>query len=318
MLKNKIGILTLTFSSFLLGNSCVDNHLNMFKRPITYLEFSSSTSHLEVLAHKYKESVFIFWGNINHPITYADNEIHLTEEVTPEAIQHLGECEHIDVVFINIEKYLSNEQWLKSVSLLAEHVFIEIETNKALQTLLIRFGFNEINKQEAKATYYKYNKITFLKRTQWLEPASLSNSIREIKSSYTEKFLIKKYAQYPKPINWLSGINLMTFKMLKGTYPTPDMLSSEMAKTYDIHHLDWMPNNIIVRGKHMQLIDTDDSNQEAKTVRTTIMLALMLLLAKETNTTNVRYLFELILFYCRIAIHPEVMTYRKLLLATKA
>ncbi|MEX0939746.1 MAG: hypothetical protein WDZ41_00120 [Candidatus Babeliales bacterium] len=291
---------------------CLERYLNYFNRPITYLEISSEIEHITSLAQKNKESTFILWSsnNIINP-TYLDNMIHLSELLTKDTIQRFSECEHIDIAFINSEQQKIPRSWVTVIACLAEHVFIQVNYDSILQDELRAVGFETIEKKQSKVMYYKANKITFLKRTQWLEPASNGNAVREIISSYDTKFFLKKYIKDPKPIPWKSGINFMTFKMLKGIYPRSDQLCSEVLKMYNIPHLDWMPNNMVVQGKNLTLIDMDNSNYEAKTVRTDIMLELMILFAKEIKPDNIRYLFNLIIFYCRIMVHPEYMTYNR-------
>ena len=58
--------------------------------------------------------------------------------------------------------------------------------------------------------------------------------------------------------DWIPGINLLTFKMCQGAYPTPEMLKEELSVIRDPSHNDWMINNMIVQGNKIELIDYND------------------------------------------------------------
>jgi len=81
----------------------------------------------------------------------------------------------------------------------------------------------------------------------------------EIESNFKSKTL-KKFLNgiLEAEKKWLPGINLITFKSLNGTYPTPDMLVDTLSDIISTPSTDWFPHNVIIDGNHLQLIDTDD------------------------------------------------------------
>ena len=57
---------------------------------------------------------------------------------------------------------------------------------------------------------------------------------------------------------WNKGINLITFKMLNGTYPSKGALKRALFNARDFSSTDWMPHNMIVQGDTLKLIDNHD------------------------------------------------------------
>lgn len=59
-------------------------------------------------------------------------------------------------------------------------------------------------------------------------------------------------------VTWVPGINLCTFKMCGGAYPTIQQLQNSLLKCKQPKHTDWMVNNMILQGWNIHLIDADD------------------------------------------------------------
>ena len=57
---------------------------------------------------------------------------------------------------------------------------------------------------------------------------------------------------------WLTGINLLTFKMLHGVYPSNERIKKSLKKLKNVVHNDWTINNMIIQGNKISLIDNDD------------------------------------------------------------
>jgi len=61
-------------------------------------------------------------------------------------------------------------------------------------------------------------------------------------------------------VSWKPGINLITYLCLNGRYPDRNNLVQSIA--IDRDHSDWMPNNMIVQGNKITLIDKGDPKNE--------------------------------------------------------
>lgn len=68
-----------------------------------------------------------------------------------------------------------------------------------------------------------------------------------------------------QPLPWVDGINLITFTMLKGIYPTDSMIRKQIVKAEKTHahHNDLVLGNFIVQGDRLIPIDVDDKRRDA-------------------------------------------------------
>jgi hypothetical protein len=82
-----------------------------------------------------------------------------------------------------------------------------------------------------------------------------------LQSSFTEK----KFYKEPSCVtsDWLPGINLATFSMLYGVYPTNVMLYKQLQAFKEIEHNDLVLANIIVQGDALKLIDFADDRRSS-------------------------------------------------------
>ena len=93
-------------------------------------------------------------------------------------------------------------------------------------------------------------------------PLLKSNS-HTIISNFNEKFISKIPKYHPNMViksKWVPGINLLTFKMCNGIYPEKITIKNAIQNLQNIKSNDWMPNNMVIQGKKIELIDRDDPN----------------------------------------------------------
>ena len=98
------------------------------------------------------------------------------------------------------------------------------------------------------------NKNVLLKPT-WQSP---NERFYPINSTFKEKTLYKP--RIDKTIPWKKGINLWTFKKLNGVYPTKNVIYNEIKRLAALPHEDFVPWNMVIQGKTIELIDWEDSN----------------------------------------------------------
>lgn len=310
------------FDTFLSLFPTVDDqiifYINQYTRPITFLVIDNKNDSMSLFSYskKFPESVFVLISNNDcvYPETPPHNFIHLKTNGTIDELRHLGECEHFDMVLIKDHNNELNEQCASVLYALGENVFINVEKRQELFEKHIReLGFNKISHSIVETNlFHCYHPVTFLKRTHWFESASSLNSVRHIISTLHEKKLHKKYDPKHVPTTWLPGINLMTFKVLNGCIPQETIMRNEIVRLFNISHLDWMPNNMILQGCRVELIDFDPLDSEPKTVNTPHMLELMLEFV-QAEKKDIEHIYQKILVYCRNYLHPELITHHRAL-----
>lgn len=251
--------------------------ISHYERPITALVIvaNEDIDPILSLASEYPANIFVVLNN--EPITAThlpSNIIKLDREPNPRLLTHLYECEHFDLVFSDYTHFRSIE-YADALKYCGEHVLIATK-DSFLQNILKIKSFELIHHDnDGSALFLNKKSITFLPRPHWICLPSNQQQARPITSNLKEKYLTKLYEPSHPKSPWHCGINLMTFKALNGSFPSTKTLSKEIVRLFNVLHPDWMPNNIIVTGSGLRLIDFDNPDQ-VKTVQSNIMLALML------------------------------------------
>lgn len=283
--------------------------LDLYERPITFLAITDDEAFIRNLSIDYQGVfVHIHPNKIDDYKDYPLNYIHLQKKMSNEDLIHLEESEHFDVVYIKA-KALKDKKCAQTLYHLGEHVFVWVlNSEKKFHKMIHKVNFLPVYTSQFRGDimYFAKHKIAYNKRTQWLQPPSHLNAVRVINSTFASKTLEKRHEEPPSISAWIPGINLMTFKMLNGRYPNANTLMNEIGRLYYIPHLDWMPNNIVIQGCQLKLIDFDDpETSNPKTVHTETMLSLMLEFVSELDSKKIPGLFDAILHYNRTQIHPE-------------
>jgi hypothetical protein len=219
-----------------------------------------------------------------------DNLILLGKKVEREDFYGLGLCEHFDVTLALdvIDRFGTN--WLgvtEEILNLGDHMVFQVvercfqnqsvqkrdnsddqfyyEQNKHLESFIVAHGAQLLSVYEDKANdrkiklYLVTKNRNILAITYWRH---YKNQKRfkgkfKISSDFTRKVLYKKQLDQSKP--WNRGINLYTFKMLHGVYPTNAQIRSEMSAFSYVKHSDVKVGNMIIQGKGgVHLIDFGD------------------------------------------------------------
>jgi hypothetical protein len=297
-------------SCFAADNNKITELIDRYTRPLTFLAVIpyDSEKFIDDLAQMYDEHVFVLWGQQHNLVKreLPSNYVRLNARTTVESLKHISECEHFDIVFVQDNQCELNREYASVLYNLGEHVFVRVKAEeKAFAQHLVVSNFRHLeNYSDGSLLFFCSHPITFLKRTQWLEFASDANFVRHIHSTYTEKTLHKNYGTDPTSSLWIPGINLMTFKMLDGRTPCSFRLRTEINKLFTTPHSDWMPNNMVIQGDLLALIDYEDPlATEPKTVQDKGMLDLMIQFATEYTPERIPTLFKEILTYCFQKIH---------------
>lgn len=192
-----------------------------------------------------------------------------------QMINALSKCEHIDVSIIHDYFDCFQNQWRPTTDSflnLGNHVFFEISydnasnVSKGVNFLSYKHpNLKMIENRFKKLLFYYETEKKFLeiaRFTQFNKPKSYGLNY-EIKSDFNEKLLMKKN---PEAITtWIAGINLMTFVMMRGVYPTDDIIRNEIINIEKLfpYHNDLIIGNMVIQGHTIIPIDFNDKRRSA-------------------------------------------------------
>jgi hypothetical protein len=245
--------------------TAINDFLDHYERPFTLLyigPFDDSVAHIAQTyacvcvvcpcthSESYTTSV------VNEKLKQYSNVVILGNALDNPTIKRLGECEHFDVVLsLNpLESFKKLDvRLITRLRQLGDHLIIEIP-NKHLSSLpsgcSSKVRIAQYLNTQTSLCLLEGPRQHLLRKTWIMRP--MKEASHKIESSFSHKYLIKRMAKEPpysyRTTRWYAGINLVTFKMCRGIYPTNLMLKKSMQKLQAIHHPDWMVNNMILRG----------------------------------------------------------------------
>ena len=262
-----------------LRYNVLDSYASKYVRSFTAVEIAACDGEYSLhMAERYPQAVCVMIeGNELQGSAWGDlvlsrciqkklpNTILLNNIVRVPDVKRLGECEHFDLVysFCAIERAKASWQSLIDALLtLGDHLFLEISnTHEQAQKYMLQHGAQVIASLSSSAIYYiACNKKT-LQRKTWLRTLESKITIR---SNFNEKKIIKKTPYFNTILtsDWKPGINLITFKMYNGVYPTVKMVKKALTDIEYVWHNDWAMHNIIVQGNRLALIDYGDPRMQ--------------------------------------------------------
>ena len=279
----------------------VDSVLSKYKRPFTMLDVGAAQGYFTFrAAEKYPQSVFVMlegsnsvYPKISRQVqsickanNTVDNVIWLDKPIVLQDFQRLAKCEHFDVVLAQniLHWFPSNWKLLLDSFLKMSHVTIielpPVESSLDAANARSRTAIHAYLQEHAteviegvprhtnpslKTIYYLFvnqKEQALLEQNSLIHPESKERE-HCILFNFEQKNLCKKdlKAPYNKIVlPWEPGINLVTYLCLNGQYPNRNDLAE--ALVMDPEHRDWMPNNMVLQGKKMILIDKGDPLNE--------------------------------------------------------
>jgi hypothetical protein len=274
--------------------------LRQYQRPITVLDVGASQGYFSFrIANEFDATCVMIEGNYfgSNGEQTADqlellcqknnqlkNIILLKKHISADELQILSECEHFDVVLaLNVVHHFG-PRWKQAVNALlnmGDHIIIETPpaddqtaagstfVGEILKYLQSQSGI--VLGQFPRPTNPLLNDYMFhfspmrhhLERIHW------NNGLPKerwhdyyISSSFTEKTLYKRHEETTVP--WVKGINLLTFKMLNGTYPNKETIYGLVNELSSIKHNDFKIWNLIIQGQAIVPIDAYSPLWEGK------------------------------------------------------
>jgi hypothetical protein len=264
--------------------------LDQYKRQITVLDLGAKLGYYSFrIAHDYPDSTCVMLeGNYKEPQlvdqlltlcklnTNLNNIVLLKNKISQKDLAQLTDSEHFDVILAL--DFVSNEDlnWKKTIDTilkLGNNIFIrtsnnlsntnenKIDTYLAQKEGVVIFQANRESDQKIQDKIYWLSRSkTGIRCKRFIrKPKNSYLKLFYIDSDYDHKYLLKKGCKHP--ISWKKGINLLTFLMLNGVYPTKSHIKKEVIKASTEKLSDFHPGNIIVQGKNIKLIDQDGSDK---------------------------------------------------------
>jgi hypothetical protein len=268
--------------------------LNKYRRPFDILDIGASQGYFSFrAAYDYDcVCVMIEGNNQAYPKVGSqlldlcnandtlENIILLNKEVTLKDLLKLGECESFSVVLAMNIIHWFGPQWREitdAILKLGDNIIIETppeedcasqEQNilrKSIEEYLLFRKANILGKVPRHTSdnvmaniYLLESEKKRLTRKHWLVPQTSDHYT--ITSNYEAKTITKwpPHAHTAKVNDWKSGINLITFLMYNGAYPSREKIEAAVKGIQDPSHNDWTVNNMILQGDRLSLIDWDD------------------------------------------------------------
>lgn len=258
---------------------CLQSFLEQYQRPFTMLEIGAKADSCSFkVAHNYQNSVCVITQNDQGLLdafvsqNRFNNIILLNMLFSPDQLQHLADCEHFDLItaFDIADQFKINwQEAIDAMLNLGDHLVIDVPSSRTdiNDYILLKGGvaFGEVLLEQdsnISILYMIKSQKNYLQRKTWLRLA-MKNSPYYIQSDFKQKSLCKpnNWPKGSKKIStWLPGINLVTFKMCHGVYPTKEMLQESLLQIKDDFHSDWIINNMVLQGHALVTIDGDDDS----------------------------------------------------------
>lgn len=238
----KIALLfILSFIRVYASSSQLEELLSRYQRPFTMMAIGKDLEIILEISGRFPKSVFIIANSqVSDPLP---NVIVLSKELNVGDLEIFGECENLDVAYIPDINQVAAE-----------------DGNKRIRTIEKLAHYALVSNQNSEPLTLLQSEKNYILRKSW-ERGLHSEPSHRVHADFKEKKLLKSNKALSGKIvitDWQPGINLITFKMLKGSYPTENMIIKELEFLRQTPHNDWVINNMILRGTRIILIDFDD------------------------------------------------------------
>lgn len=260
--------------------SCED-HLTalvgQFKRPVTFVEVGGGSIALAI-THTHRsfgvallpqgvgDDLLGLCMSVKNPLMIILRP-HLIDDAR---LKRFSECEHTDIALVHeahIQPPFDSNYcaYADTLLALADHTYIET-ANPRLVEELGRRNLPIIAQSDGMVLFYSVCRKTRLERARYTQEKGAGQQYQII-SSFTGKYFKKPTLK--KPTAWIQGINLMTFAMLGGIYPTDSHIYKqiEMMKDFYTDHSDLVLGNMIMQGTTLIAIDIKDSRRSSRSSR---------------------------------------------------
>lgn len=257
----------------------IDEFLMRYYRPVTIVEFAmgsaSGYSHL-IRANRWWYTIAMGTNGdrlVRNAVSRSDGHcvVMAPRGVDGCMIDTFARCESPDCVIVPAE-LLNSADIIEPLFQLGDFCIVVGEWQGTLPDH-VEFFECGLSSEKIPVTIYKTNKKG-LDIARWMcrsQPRS-GGTKYPIESDFKTKVLKKGAVS----VAWKAGINLMTFLMLRGIYPTHDAIRSQIKDMKRLDHNDLVIGNMILQGQTVVPIDFADARRNGNR-RRCIKAALKLL-----------------------------------------
>lgn len=228
--------------------------LQQYKRPITVLEISHNALDYSLMcAGHFNNGTFVGLSPCRHAVLVAHNActmvpyrnvVLLNPPFDKNMFETLARCEYFDVVIMHD---LTNEMLQKDyqavLCCLGDHTFI-------------------ISGKNMEYCAVQKRGLDIARWSQHVQPLAAQPRY-PVYSDFNQKYMIKRGQQS----QWVRGINLITFIMLRGIRPSDQTIIKTLKAYKHADHNDLVLGNIVVQGQKLVPIDFNDQRRNAKAKR---------------------------------------------------
>lgn len=251
---------------------CVKKLLRQYTREVTILEIGyKKCPYLDSFMELPGQTIGLYIGGIPQKVLKTalqtrPSRLLLLSPVsnTYDLLFSLGCCEHFDIVIVH-DLRLDESAYKPCITAflrLGDHLFVEAASTEQAR-ICSSFGMTAQGTSQGLCLFYKHKQKTTLEKARFTQP-SPSKIPYHIESSFSTKMFSK--GPFFQAIPWIHGINMVTFIMLSGIYPSDSMIKKQLVtfeKLYSNHN-DLVLGNMIIRGNTLVPIDFEDERRSGK------------------------------------------------------
>ena len=241
--------------------------LGQYHRSVTVLEIGRfSGAHLFNLAKKYPGTYVLMDRKLAHSPEILEEAAYKNivflhpAQIDDTLLTNLGKCEHFDVVIIRQGDHLPSANFADSLQVLltlGDHIFIDLPEHMVAAAQAVHACEVKHVSQGQCICYFEMHK-TYITKPRWISHEESAGHYG-IVSTFDEKRMAKQSTGTTS--TWVPGINLVTFLILRGVYPTDKMMRKQLKTFKHINHNDLVLGNIVAQGKNLVPIDFHDKRR---------------------------------------------------------
>ncbi|HJM69094.1 MAG TPA: hypothetical protein QGF02_04055 [Candidatus Babeliales bacterium] len=257
--------------------------MDKYSRSFTLLDIGSAAGYFAIRSAADFDCTAVMMEQNYQPLqkiceanTDLNNLVFLNTRCDVKMLRCLGDCEHFDVIMaLNVIHHFE-EKWeacLDALMKLGDNLLIETPVKTTTGSVIGSKYLTQLNnaiqkrggvilgevprwsspKDPARIYHVKCpSKKLRYTRYDTVNPSAARNY--PIESNYEEKFMHKK----GQKLEWLKGMNLWTFKILNGTFPSTPVLKKSVLDVFKDDYKDFMIWNLILQGNEVKVIDQDE------------------------------------------------------------
>lgn len=252
-----------------------------YQRAFTCVELCRDASNADSLSYykQYPDSVFVViaphtsdaWAYNLYQHRPRNLVVLAPQRFSEHDVVNLGGCEHPDIAIVREPRLaLHNADHMQAMRMLADFVI----TQTTCQELDAAHDADYIAEDDIwNITHNDGDDIEIclktgkpgLRAARWHEVRDTEHVRYPVTSTFVEKSYTKHHV--PGQTQWIPGVNLMTFVLLRGVYPHNDQIRRMLKNLRSIDHNDLVVSNMIIQGRRLAPIDYKDPNHNAKSSR---------------------------------------------------